>query len=362
MCLSLCSLLEIYLRLSYRRQYINPPWYTDNPFKIDSELIHSFRPYSNAVWKSTEFIHDVHINNLGFRNTEDTNLVKPNNIYRIITVGDSFTFGHGVKDTQTYPYLLAKIMNSKSYLNIKIEVINAGVPDYSPDQEYRQIVTRLVQLKPDLIIWNLTFYDIGEIVDYNANYPSLYGLKNNLELIPLDARFNSRYIRNYLFVYLPKFIKNTYLFDFIANKLFNIKFFSKKQNLSHDDMTNWAKYKLLSEIRSVYNLSKNSFKLIIIRLPTQNDIKQQYDNNHYGKIFADIEAELKKNNILFFNLADKLKMESSDASINSPNQMLGITNVNLNKLFYTSDGHPNKFGTKVFAEEVGNYLIDKLNL
>ncbi|HJO39516.1 MAG TPA: hypothetical protein QF650_13055 [Vicinamibacterales bacterium] len=46
------------------------------------------------------------INNLGFRDDEDYQLAKHDKTFRILVLGDSVTFGHGVRFEDTWPYLL----------------------------------------------------------------------------------------------------------------------------------------------------------------------------------------------------------------------------------------------------------------
>lgn len=70
---------------------------------------------------------DYRINNLGFRG--DTIGSKAAGVYRIVCLGDSFTFGEGVEESGTWPNQLAGILSDKrgGIGASKIEVINAGV-------------------------------------------------------------------------------------------------------------------------------------------------------------------------------------------------------------------------------------------
>jgi len=100
------------------------------------------------------------LNSEGFRGSEFTK-DKPDNTYRIITVGGSTTFGLGVTDEKTWPHILdEKLQNINVVTNI--EVINAGVSpftsnnyrnhDISSIYKSKLITEKLIHYKPDLII------------------------------------------------------------------------------------------------------------------------------------------------------------------------------------------------------------------
>lgn len=104
------------------------------------------------------------INSLGYRG-KNFSLNKEQGVKRILALGDSFVFGFGVSDEETFPYQLEEILEKK--LNKKVEVINAGYADaFSPDSYYVYLKNRGLKLKPDLIImeffvWN----DIGDFTE-----------------------------------------------------------------------------------------------------------------------------------------------------------------------------------------------------
>ena len=98
----------------------------------------------------------VNFNSLGFRSPEFSE-EKPENTYRIFTVGGSATFGAGVFDNQTYPFQLQQIFD-KSNLGFKVEVINSARTGMWSYDETELIKNKLLPLDPDLFIvydgWN----------------------------------------------------------------------------------------------------------------------------------------------------------------------------------------------------------------
>ena len=95
-------------------------------------------------------------NSLGLRGNE-IKKEKPDNMFRIFTVGGSTTLSTGVRDSETWPVLLQQIINEK-IMEKNIEVINAGISGGTSKTGYDMIKNKLLSFDPDLIImydgWN----------------------------------------------------------------------------------------------------------------------------------------------------------------------------------------------------------------
>src|SRR5262245_36014013 len=59
------------------------------------------RPNASGFFRNSEFTMEVRINSTGQRDREFP-LAKPAGTYRVVVLGDSFTFGHGVAADETY--------------------------------------------------------------------------------------------------------------------------------------------------------------------------------------------------------------------------------------------------------------------
>ncbi|MBI4974111.1 SGNH/GDSL hydrolase family protein [Candidatus Roizmanbacteria bacterium] len=107
------------------------------------------------------------INNDTFNERYDYSIDKPQGVYRIITLGDSFTFGAHVNTENNWVELLEKKLNQElPCRNInKFEIINLGVPGYDIQYAIERYRQRGKKYNPDLILWFLKdddFYDITE--------------------------------------------------------------------------------------------------------------------------------------------------------------------------------------------------------
>lgn len=95
----------------------------------------------------------IGINSYGFRGTEHQ-LKKDENVYRIMAVGDSFTFGMAVNLEDTFSKQLETLLNNGG---IKSEVINCGVIGYVMWQNFEVLRHKVLPFKPDLVILAVFF-------------------------------------------------------------------------------------------------------------------------------------------------------------------------------------------------------------
>ncbi len=99
----------------------------------------------------------ISTNHYGHRVTK--NYTPSDETINIICIGGSSTFGTGVSDEESWPYILQKKIGKK------YNVINLGVPGYSTLEGIIQLTTIIPELKPDILIiyqgWN-------DIRSYNA--------------------------------------------------------------------------------------------------------------------------------------------------------------------------------------------------
>jgi lysophospholipase L1-like esterase len=89
-------------------------------------------------------------NSLGYRGDE-VQVPKPDGVYRIVALGDSTTYGTLAAYDQTYPYDLQQVFRV-DYGMKNVEVINAGVSNYTSWNILADLEFRVAELQPDLVI------------------------------------------------------------------------------------------------------------------------------------------------------------------------------------------------------------------
>ncbi|MFN0242834.1 MAG: SGNH/GDSL hydrolase family protein [Planctomycetota bacterium] len=92
---------------------------------------------------------DYETNAQGFRGAEWTDERTPGT-ERVLVLGDSFTFGEGVKLEDTFCVRLASLLTKER--GRPVEVINCGVSAWSTDSEIAFLEHRGLRTKPDLVL------------------------------------------------------------------------------------------------------------------------------------------------------------------------------------------------------------------
>ena len=166
-------------------------------FEYDREKVFGLRRNNEG------FFHGGHYttNSQGFRGKE-ISIEKPENTVRVLVVGDSISFGHGVNDNETYPYILEQSLNEDLAGEEEapaFEVINTAVPGNSPFQEYHDM-KRGLAYDPDIIVLQIT---LNDIVEENAGwiFEDMGMEEGTLENISRDyifGRQNMSYLDNTL--------------------------------------------------------------------------------------------------------------------------------------------------------------------
>jgi len=99
-------------------------------------------------------------NHAGFRGPEFRDEKSPG-LYRIVSVGDSTTFGVMVTEPETYSRQLEALMRQR-YGAGRIEVLNAGIPGTNIYTHRLLFSRKLVRFRPDLVVVYLLFNSRNE--------------------------------------------------------------------------------------------------------------------------------------------------------------------------------------------------------
>lgn len=130
---------------------------------LTGEVAGIMRPDPDLFWSLVPGVQvpyagaNVTINRLGLRSSEVGE--KQPGEFRILSLGESTTFGEGVEDDQTYSALLESHL-TRANPGRKISVINAGVSCYSSVQSLEYLQSRGLALKPDLVLFYHEFNDL----------------------------------------------------------------------------------------------------------------------------------------------------------------------------------------------------------
>lgn len=90
------------------------------------------------------------VNARGFRG-DPVQHPKPAGTYRVLALGGSTTYGDGVTADEAYPAQLQRVLR-ETYGYTNVEVVNGGFPSYTSLNSLVNLITRGVEVQPDLVI------------------------------------------------------------------------------------------------------------------------------------------------------------------------------------------------------------------
>ncbi|MFC1549434.1 SGNH/GDSL hydrolase family protein [Nitrospirota bacterium] len=161
----------------------------------NDKIAFEMRPDLIGSYAGAEF----RTNNVGFRG-DSYAFEKPPGTIRIFGIGDSFMFGQGVAQEETYMSVLEKALNNK-HNDRNWQTINSGVPDYNTYIELETLADKGLRFSPDVVILGFckNDHELPALVRY-------MGMERELEAgkyLRNDISFLAMYIKYRLNPVLP---------------------------------------------------------------------------------------------------------------------------------------------------------------
>ncbi len=259
--------------------------------------------------KSMELMNAmVDINSDGLRDKEYP--VSKSDKHRIIFLGDSLTFGWGVKEEETFATLIEEDLNSSS----PTEVLNFGTGNYNTEQEVNLFIDKGLKYNPDKVV---LFYFI-----------------NDSEITPEKSDLWFLGYSQFISFYWSRI--NSLLNNFMPSKSFQEYY----ESLYDDDQQGWINArKAIIELRDICQSKGIEFQVVL--LPELHDV----NNEIFANVYNNLALFLKDNNIDYLNLAKLFE--------NHPNQI---------ELWVSyDDAHPNNIAHKKIAESTLEFISNKEN-
>lgn len=153
--------------------------------------------FRGTVTNRVEFDTPVAINRQGLRGPEAG--AKAPGTFRVLTLGDSFTFGVGARQEETYPAQLQSILRSRG---VRAEVLNAGAPGYGVPDAVAWFQRWGWPLEPDAIV--LAVFLANDLQDAAPGGPKAMAVDGELMIQGEKKNSLSRwlYYHSHLYVLL----------------------------------------------------------------------------------------------------------------------------------------------------------------
>jgi hypothetical protein len=170
-----------------------------NVTQWDPHVGFSNAPSLEGYSRTSEFVMRISINSRGLRDREIA-YVKPRDVFRIGLFGDSFTFGEGVQNDETYPKILEQLLNHARSPNSQaktIEVLNFGIGKTGTSHQLALYQKEGTKYQLDLVVlgffagndfsdnWSGVFYLRGDSLVHQAGtYSRIRKIQRVLYAIP----------------------------------------------------------------------------------------------------------------------------------------------------------------------------------
>jgi hypothetical protein len=339
--------------------------------------IHKIFPeFSRAIYKTPEFDCEAHINRYGFRGME--NRLLPG---QVVVIGDSFAFGWGVSDNDTWP---TKLQNDLSKSDTPIRVYNLGKPGADPD-DYLNIARAYVPvLKPKVLLLSLLQADdLAQLIQKRsrkkenhddiplaesirraseAYFPGLTTAARSIQHPAIIAtsswetqvRFmldHSSFFKlfNNRMAMLPPDIRTlTEVGKLNPGLISNVAEFPATFVAPYEDPeVSWLNVRVAKIVEEIERLVEiNGGTLVLLSMPSGAYFKSETREN-LGRMGFNLPA-------LEFNkpdeFVDRLASQSHLKSILLAQKLQSRND--LNKIWYAFDGHPTKYGNEVLEQYI----------
>lgn len=306
-------------------------------YQADSGLIYSRRP---GVGRDT--------NLLGLRGRE----VSPSpSGKRVVTLGDSYTYGFNVPPTASYPMHLERTLRRRDALGSNADVVNAGIPGYNADQAFALFTQRLRSLDPS---WVVLVVEPKDLPGGNV----LYDIEED-RLVPVAAWKNWIYLQLGLRSVAPEWLKDMRLYEFVAGKLSGSDPFGTLPSDNLDDQIAWQIEKIGLFIEALVELGReDGFEVLVVNYPDLPALLAGGDYTQSEYFGLPIQILGPNANVHM----DRLRRVIRDSPAHFVDVMdifldRGLTDYEIQELYLVGDPHMSERGNRVLAEIIADTIL-----
>lgn len=311
-----------------------------------------------------EYTAKTTTNNLGYREENPINLIKKSGTKRVVFIGDSFTFGQGVKTADAFPNITEIQLNQ---MIKNVETINAGIIGVGAEWYYLTLKEKITPLKPDIVVVGLYLgNDLSDIDYFKWTELDQNGLPKKIttEYEFIDADGSRRLTTTPLRYRIP-FLRDSHLVIFVANKFLgsspsgnteDIAFSGSPCYLNPECNDSAGQEKKIEQlVVGVKKIAKqHNFRLVIVLIPWELQLKRELLQRSGINIFV-----TKERRYLLSNRIEKMLQNNDIMTLN----LLPVfdTYSGNKKIIYPIDRHWTKEGHKIAGEAIAEALIPLLD-
>jgi len=309
---------------------------------FDGDLCHRFKNNTIGVQNSREFSIKLKTNALGLRD-RDYSEMKDDSTYRILMLGDSHTFGWGVKLNNIFSEIIEQKLNTYSS-KFKFEVLNCGVYGYGTGHQSKFLTKYGYQMDPDLVVVAMDF-----LHDIKNNNKGRYWLEDNNVIKGSKTCFAKRsrsFTRDLPFL---SFLRgHCHFCRFIGPEILKMSAQIFNSNHSNNDTESSNEEFDLENTKKFFDflnkeLKNRRIKFVVVILPEFESLKQEFEiDPNFWNLLRSFEGFLSREEIIYLSLQKffEQKLNSSD-------------------LTFKYSHHFNAKGHKFIAEQIKEFLNER---
>ena len=266
------------------------------------------------------------INSLGFREREISEQ-KPSGVYRIAVVGDSFTYGQGINDSDRFSSIIERRLNN---IGNRYEVYNFGKPG-AETIDHIQFLDEVFKISPDFVLLQWFVNDV-EGHDKSAR-PSSY------RLIP------SEYLSNYLHKHSALYFLINRQWKALQRQFGLVGSYEASMNARFGDIESDDSQRSIRELAEFIKRVKDKnidLGIVMFPMPVPSEGDGDIGIYPFGYLFDRVAEACQYNEI---NCIDMRKVYAKERS-----QDLQVN---------TFDGHPNAFANQLAADIILQSFMDE---
>jgi len=280
-------------------------------YQPDPQLFWRLKPNQDCYTKVDH--KPVHVNSRGTRGPE-FQIPKPANTIRILSLGDSKTFGWGLTEAESYSGLIEQMLQQHVGGGKKVEVINAGVNAWSYAQMHVYLREHGLKYQPDIVV----------LAD--ANLWTQFSERNSPEFVKAFMR------RVWLKNFLRRFATYNYVMEYQLREVYErhrskfIPLDPKQDTFFKEQQAKDPDAYFREHIAGICTLARsNGIKPVLLHMPTLGHLRDPDSNNvikaktavsdQLGVPLVDMTGEMKPKGKEVF-------LEADEAHLNVPGNQL----------------------------------------
>lgn len=324
-------------------------------------------PGFEGAFPRSELRGRISINSQGLRDYQRS--YEKGNVFRILGLGDSFPFGHGVEVEESYLSILEKKL--QNYFSDSMEVVKAGIPGTGPQTYYRVMKKEGVRYEPDMVL--VSFFVGNDINDITLPREKTIAVNDSASPQAQPAQAAISHEETASITATKDFLRrHVHLYSFVVDRLKanpHIRNFLQEKNIASGLIGSYVIDVLKKDYNDIYerkwlvaydmldSIAALSPQTVLVIVPTREQVEDKRRTEALRQLGYDSESiDIYKPN----NLLKQYCAQRGILCIDLLDIFRETYKETGQRLYFQIDPHFNAEGHKVAAEKLYKKLIREI--